>query len=161
MRWVEPESITANDRRTNSSAAGGGGIERRAGPQGVEQAADGRRVGPGLPHAVEIELEVGGVAAVGQFVRLLVEHDLVDEPAGLGVGRGQPGHARAGEPLLHGLEQALEVPDGEHVRLHEPPQPVARVDEPIERMRDEPGAGVAEVDRGAGVGDGRLPGGEG
>ena len=47
-------------------------------------------------------------------------------------------------------KQALEIPDGEHVALHEPPQPGGRVHEPIDAVPDEPLPGITEVDDGAG-----------
>jgi hypothetical protein len=60
----------------------------------------------------------------------------------------------AGEPLLHRLEQALEVPDGKHVALHEPPEPGGGVHEAVDPMADEPLTAVGEVDRAAGSGAG-------
>ena len=127
------------------------GVERRveagATAKQVEQPLDRACVGAGLPHGVEVEFEVRRRATLGKRVRLLVEHDLVDEPAGLGIGCGQPGNARASQTLLERLEQALEVPNREHVTFHEPPQPLRAVDQPIDAVRDEPVAEVTDVDR--------------
>ena len=98
---------------------------------------------------------MGSRASLGQFVRFLVEHDFVHESAGFGVGGGHPGHAGAGEPLLHRLQEALEIPDGEDVAFHKPPQPLGRIDEAVDPVADEPLPGVTEVD---GMGQAGRPG---
>ena len=135
-----------------TAAGGDRPVERLPAAQRVEQPGDRAGVGAGPGHGGQVQLEVAGVAAVGKLVRLFVEHDLVDEPAGLRIRAGHPGHARAGEPLLQGLEQALEVPDRENVVLHEPPQPLGTIDEAVDRVADEPLAAVAEGDGGTGQG---------
>ena len=106
-----------------------------------------------MSHALEIQLEVGGMAAAGQFVRLLVEDDLVDKPPRLGIGRGQPGDGGAGQLLLHRLQEALEIPDRKDVVSHELPEPVGAVDQGVDRMMNKPLACFPEADDQVG----RLP----
>ena len=128
-----------------------GAIERDAGGEEREERFDRAGVGAGLAHALEIELEVGGVGAVGKLVGLLVENDLIDEPAGLAIGGGDPGEARAGELLLQGDKQALEIPDREDMVLHEAPEALRAIDHGVDRMGEEPLPQVAEVNRVAGA----------
>ena len=99
---------------------------------------------------------MGGVGAIGKLVGLLVENDLIDQPPGLAIGGGDPGEGCAGELLLQGDKQALEIPDGENMVLHEAPQPGGAINHGIDRMGEEPLPQVAKVDRvaGRGAGDG-------
>ena len=87
------------------------------------------------------------MAAVRKFVRLLVEDNLVDEPSCLGIGRGQPGYGRAGQLLLHRLQEALKIPDRKDVMLHEQPEPVGTVDQGVERVVNQALAGRPQIDR--------------
>ena len=133
--------------------AGGGGAaaaceglgDRFAPSNQVQQSLDRPRVGGRMPHALEIKFEVGGVSAIWEFVRLLVEHDFVDEPSRLGIWRGQPGDAGAGEFLLHRLQETLKIPDRKDMVLHESPETVGAVDEGVERMVDQTLAGISEL----------------
>ncbi len=111
-----------------------------------EQPFHGRCVGSGSPHGLEIQLKVRSVPPIREGVGLLVEHNLVDQPAGLGIGGREPGNARAGKPLLDRFQQALEVPYRVDVELHEPTQFVGRVDCVVEAVSEQPVTGVAEVD---------------
>ena len=119
----------------------------------TQQPFDRPRVGGCVSHALEIQFEVGGMAAAGQFVRLLVEDDFVDKPPRLWIGRGQPGDGGAGELLLHRLQQALEIPDCKDVVFHEQPEPVGAVDQCVDRVMNKPLACFPEVDDQVG----RLP----
>jgi hypothetical protein len=69
-----------------------------------------------------------------QLVRFLADYDLVDEaPHGGGAARN-PDRLHAGEMALQGLQEAHEVPHGEHVVFEEHVQALLIADGGIERI---------------------------
>jgi hypothetical protein len=87
-----------------------------------------------MPHGFEIELEVAGEPSTAVVVALLGENNLVDESAGLAVGRRDPGEAYARQLTLEGLQERHEVPDREDVVLHEDAEARGSLDRRIKRM---------------------------
>src|ERR1022692_1436124 len=65
----------------------------------VDEGIDDRRVGAGLGHAVDVELEMTDEAAA-ELVALLDENDVVDEAAAAGRAGGHPRQLDAGEVAL-------------------------------------------------------------
>jgi hypothetical protein len=57
----------------------------------ADEALDGLGVGADFAHGVQVQLEMAVMAVVEAVVRLLAEHDLVDQPRGGRVGRGSQG----------------------------------------------------------------------
>ncbi|MNT45532.1 hypothetical protein D3C72_1821230 [compost metagenome] len=57
----------------------------------VDELLDGRGAGTDLTHGVQVELEVAVVAPIKTIIRLLAQHDFIDQAGGLRVLRWQPG----------------------------------------------------------------------
>jgi hypothetical protein len=97
----------------------------------------GRGVGPDLPHALQVELEVAEEAVLDQ-IAFFDQDNLVDEPARHAVLSRNPRRLHTGEITLQGLQQGHEIPDGERVALHEDTQLGQRLDLAVDRMGQHP-----------------------
>src|SRR5476651_556386 len=84
----------------------------------ADELLDGRRTRADLTHSLQIQLEVAAMSVAGIRVRLLTQHDLIDQACCLWVRWRQPGQAHTGEVMLQALGQAHEVPNCEDVVLH-------------------------------------------
>ena len=67
------------------------GVQGQAPAHGVDRRVDGRAVGAHLVHRGQVEVEVAGVLPRRDLVRLLAEHDAVDEPGGVASRDGSQG----------------------------------------------------------------------
>ena len=78
--------------------------------------------GADVRHGAEVEIEVADIGAVRIDIRLLADHDVVDQARSLGVFRREPRHFCARQVLLQPLKERHEIPDGEDMIFHKSPQ---------------------------------------
>src|ERR1700748_2661353 len=101
--------------------------------------------GADVPHGAEVESEVAHIGAVGTNVRLLTDHDVIDQAGGLCIIRWEPRYCYARHVLLESLQQRHEIPDGKDMILHEASEIGDRNDVAINRMVQQPRTKAAKV----------------
>ena len=104
-----------------------------------------QRAGADVAHGAEVEIEVADIGAIGIDIRLLADHDVIDEAGGPCIVRREPRHSGARHVLLEPLQQRHEIPDGKDVIFHESPEIGDGSDVSIERMVEQRRAKAAKV----------------
>jgi hypothetical protein len=80
-------------------------FHRLVGPKGSQETGDQPRVGFGVSHGFQVQLEVAQVATPTVLVTLLVQHDLVEQSPRDGIDGRQPGDRHTGQVALKTLEE--------------------------------------------------------
>ena len=100
-----------------------GGASRAVGERRLES-FEFRDARTDFPHGRQIEFEMTDRFPGGADIRLLAQHDLIDQLCSDPVPRRQPRQLDAGQIALQALDQRHEIPDRKNMRLHKTPQPL-------------------------------------
>jgi len=99
-----------------------GRFDRSTDPRQRAECVELAGTGADVRHGAEVEIEVADIGAVRIDIRLLADHDVVDQARSPGVVRREPWHICARQVSLQPLQERHEIPDGEDMIFHESPQ---------------------------------------
>ena len=115
-----------------------GRFDRSTDPRQRAERVELAGAGADVRHGAEVEIEVADIGAVRIDIRLLADHDVVDQARSPGVVRREPWHICARQVSLQPLQERHEIPDGEDMIFHESPQILNRGDLRVNRVVQQP-----------------------
>ena len=96
-------------------------LDRFACPHHRAEGAERNSAGADVLHGAQIQLEMTDKEAIGIDIRLLTDHDIIDQAGRLGIIRRKPRHRCACHVLLLPPKQRHEIPNGKNVIFHKAP----------------------------------------
>jgi hypothetical protein len=126
-------------------------FDRSTNPRQRAERVELAGAGADVRHGAEVEIEVADIGAVRIDIRLLADHDVVDQARSPCVVRREPRHFCARQVLLQPLQERHEIPNGEDMIFHESPQILdgsdLRVNGVVQQLRAKGGEAVTVLFR--------------